>query len=137
MTRVQPVWGVAGWKQLSLPLLSDDEDGAVRWSFAIVALQRAGRVTLPPAARAALGGCGSPRMAVRGEVVLVRGGGAGRRVTVDGRGRVVVPCWLRDAAEPSGSILVAARSGGDAGPLVVLAPSRLLAGVADELVGEG
>jgi hypothetical protein len=75
-------------------------------------------------------------MAVRGEVLLVSGSGAGRRVMVDGRGRVVVPCWLRDAAEPSGSLLVAARSDGDDSPVVVLAPSRLLAGVADEWVGE-
>jgi hypothetical protein len=69
-------------------------------------------------------------------VVLLRCGGAGRHVVVDGRGRVVLPCWLRDVAEPAASLLVGARRGGDAGPLVLLASPRLLAGFADELVGE-
>ena len=89
-------------------------------------------MTLPPAARAAVEGCVALRVVTRGEVVLLRAGGAGRRVVVDGRGRVVVPCWLRDAA----SVLVGSRTGGGAGPVVVRAPPRLLAGLADELVGE-
>ena len=140
MTRLQPHWPSTTWRQLPLPHLWNDDDddggGANRWSFAIVALQRNGRVTLPAAARYALDGCASLRAVPRGEIVLVGPGAAGRPVTIDGRGRLVVPCWLRGAAEPAGSLLVGTRAMRDVEPIVLLAPPRLLAGFADALVGE-
>ena len=108
---------------------------ANRWSFAIVALERNGRVTLPAAARHALDECASLRAVARGEIVLVGPGAAGRPVTIDGRGRLVVPCWLRGAAEPAGSLLVGTRAMRDVEPIALLAPPRLLAGFADALVG--
>jgi hypothetical protein len=76
-------------------------------------------------------------MSTRGEVVVLRGGGGGRPVTLDGRGRVVVPRWLAEAAEPAAGVLVATRSADEGGPVVVLAPPRVLVGVMSGLVGEG
>jgi hypothetical protein len=51
VTRPWPDWFPERWTQLSLPqLLDDDEDvgGTRKWSFAIVAIEHTGRVTLPP-----------------------------------------------------------------------------------------
>ena len=136
--RPEPQWLPTVWTQLPFPRFLDEDvaDGADRWCFAIVVLERAGRVRLPPAARAAIGECASLRASTRGEVVLLRGGGGGRAVTIDGRGRLVVPCWLRDAAGPAMSLVIGTRRELDDEPIVLLAPPRLLAGFADALVGE-
>jgi hypothetical protein len=66
---------------------------------------------------------------------VLRGGGGGRAVALDGRGRIVVPRWLRAAAEPDEALLVGTGTAKD-GPVVLLAPVRLLGGFADALVGE-
>lgn len=135
--RLESQWLPTVWTQLPFPRFLDDvTDGAERWSFAVVALERAGRVRLPPAARAAVGECASLRASTRGDVVVLRGGGAGRPVMIDGRGRLVVPCWLRDAAGPAASLLIGTRTEPDDEPIVLLAPPRLLAGFADALMGE-
>jgi hypothetical protein len=55
-------------------------------------------------------------------------------MAVDGRGRVVVPMWLRRAAAPSSSVLVGVRRG--EAPMVVVAPTGVLDGLAEGLVGE-
>jgi hypothetical protein len=138
VTRPRPDWFPERWTQLSLPQLLDDEDVNVagRWSFAIVTIERTGRVVLPAAARAALDGRGSLRLSARGEVALLRDGGGGRAAAVDSRGRLVVPCWLRDAAEPDGSLLVGTGTDHDGGPVVLFALPRLLDGFADSMVGE-
>ncbi len=139
VTGLQPQWLPAVWGQPSFPRFLDDDDGsdaAGRWSFAIVALERDGRVTLPLAARAVVGAWESPRALTRGEFVLLRPGAAGRPVRIGGRGRLMVPCWLRDAAGSAASLLIGTRTEPDDEPVVLLAPTRLLAGFADALVGE-
>jgi hypothetical protein len=136
VTRLQPQWLPAVWTQLPFPRFLDDDEGsdaAGHWSFAIVALERDGRVALPPSARAVVAACASPRALTRGEFVL-RPGDAGRPVRIDGRG-LLVPCWLRDAAGPAASLSVGTRREPDDEPVVLLAPPRLLAGFADALVG--
>lgn len=69
------------------------------WVWAVVTPERTGRLGLPPAASAALGaGAG---VAVRAAAVchsdtlVVRRAGAGRAVTVDGRGRMYLPVAMR------------------------------------------
>jgi bifunctional DNA-binding transcriptional regulator/antitoxin component of YhaV-PrlF toxin-antitoxin module len=138
VTRPRPDWFPERWTQLPLPRLLDDEDVNVagRWSFAIVTIGHSGRVTLPAEVRALIDGRESLRLSARGEVALLRDGGGGRAVAVDGRGRMVVPYWLRDATEPDGSLLVGTGTGNDGGPVVLLAPARLLGGFADSMVGE-
>ncbi len=127
-----------GWTQLRLPRLLDDDpvDGASRWSFAIVTVERTGRVTLPAAARAAMKPCVTLRLSTRGEVVVLLNGGAGRTVALDGRGRLVVPRWLAEAADPAAGLLVATHIDHDGAPVMVLAPPRLLVGMVEALVGE-
>ena len=139
VTRLWPYRTPELWTQLPLPRLFGDEDDvgdALRWSFAIVTIERAGRVTLPAVARTAVEGPVVLRLSSRGEVALLRDGGGGRPVAVDGRGRVVVPCWLRDAADPTGSLLVGTGTGPDGEPVVLFAPLRLLCGFADAMVGD-
>jgi hypothetical protein len=71
-----------------------------------VTIERSGWVTLLAVARGAFEGRGSLRLSSRGEVAVLRCGGGGRPVVVGGRDRIVVPCWLRDASGPEGSLLV-------------------------------
>jgi hypothetical protein len=138
MTGRTPQWFPDRWTQLRLPRLFDDDeaDGADRWSFAIVALDGHGRMALPAATRAVFADATSLRVSTRGDAVVVRRHGPGHRVAVDGRGRIVVPRWLRDAAEPTRSVLVATRSDGPLEPLALVAPTRVLHGWADTVVGE-
>lgn len=139
MTRLMPQWFPEVWTQLPLPQLGDSDDeglgGLDRWSFAIVGLEVNGRLRLPATAHRAFAGSGSLWMSMAGEAVLIRSDGTGRAVNIDERGRLCVPCWFRDATGPARLVLVAARTAGDADPVVVLAPPRLLAGFADALVG--
>jgi len=114
----------------------------------VVGVDPGGRVRLPPPARRALGaetGGVIARAAARGAVLVVRASGdvAGVPVAVDGRGRVSLPAWWRRACA-GGACAVATRTGtgeaaGDAageGALVMLAPTGVLDGLADVLVGE-
>jgi DNA-binding transcriptional regulator/RsmH inhibitor MraZ len=108
-----------------------------RWSWAVVRVDSAGRVGLPPAARQMLGAgtAGVTAKAVsRGPVLVVRPGAVGAPITVDRRGRLSVPVWWRRMCVPAGAVAVATRSGD--GPLVVVAPTGVLDGLADVLVGE-
>lgn len=133
VTRLRPEWFPEPWTQLSLPGLVDgEEDAGVagRWSFAIVSLGRSGRLTLPTSARVAMAD-GVLRLSTRIEVVVLRRGGAGRAVTIGNRCRIVVPCWLRDAAAPDGAVLVGVGAESDGEPVVLLASTRLLSGFAD------
>lgn len=117
----------------------------VRWAWAVVGVDPGGRVRLPPAARRVLGAetGGVTALAVaRGAVLVVRadhsGDGAGVSLSVDGRGRVSLPVWWRRACT-GGACAVATRAGAGAtgeGALVVLAPTGVLDGLADVLVGE-
>jgi hypothetical protein len=140
VTRLRLDWFPERWTQLPLPRLLEDDDedagGPGRWSFAIVTIECTGRVTLTAEARAAFEVPASLRLSARGEVALVRRGGGGRPVTVDGRGRFVVPFWLRDAAEPDGSLPAATGNALDGEAVVLRVPPRLLCGFADAMVGE-
>lgn len=139
VTRLRAHWFPELWTQLPLPrLFDDDEDagGSGRWSFAIVTIERSGRVTLPAVARAAIEGRVSLRLLSRGEVALLRCGGGGRPVALDGRGRIVVPCWLRGVTDLEGSLLVGTGTECDGEPVVLLAPPCLLSGFADAMVGD-
>jgi hypothetical protein len=117
-----------------------------RWSWAVVALDPEGRVGLPWAARRALGAAAgtamTARAVARGAVLVLRadpdGAGAGAVLALDGRGRVRLPLWWRRACA-SGACAVATRAGTAAvaeASLVVLAPTGVLDGLADVLVGE-
>jgi hypothetical protein len=119
---------------------------AARWSWAVMTLDPEGRVGLPWAARQALGsGAGTGvtvRALARGAVLVLRAdpddAGAGAPLIVDGRGRVPLPVWWRRACT-GGACAVATRSGAEAAgeaALVVLAPTVVLDGLADVLVGE-
>jgi DNA-binding transcriptional regulator/RsmH inhibitor MraZ len=130
---------VESWAQLPLPRLFDDVEPSVpeRWSFAVVTVEPSGRVTLPTGVRDRFAQSAVVRAAAAAEVVVLSTTGAGRRVRVDGRGRVVVPCWLRDAIGPSGALVIGACRGDGCDAMVLLAPARLLCRWADALVGEG
>ena len=80
-----------------------------RWRYWVVAVERIGRVTLPADVRRVLG-AGDFVSALTGDLVLLlRRTGVGARLSMDSRGRVVLPAWLRQTARSSGSVLVAAR----------------------------
>jgi DNA-binding transcriptional regulator/RsmH inhibitor MraZ len=114
--------------------LSLDPDPS-EWAWAVVRLDPKGRLALPLGARIALGPHGMERIEVRGvchRVALVLSpDGAGAAMTIDGRGRLCVPVWLRRGS--TSSVLVGANH---ATSLVVVAPTAVLDGLGDVLVGE-
>lgn len=107
-----------------------------RWSWAIVALERSGRLLLPADARQVLGARPAESVEVVGvyqrNVLVVRPQGVGRRLTVDRRGRFCVPVWMRRRS--ASSLLVGVRSGDRT---VVLAAPAILDSIGDVLVGAG
>lgn len=108
--------------------------GPSPWAWAVVRLDPKGRVVLPADARLALGAPPGRQSSVRGmchRVALVLSpDGAGVAMTVDSRGRLVVPAWLRRG--PGSSVVVGTRHD----PLVVVvAPTYVLDGLGDVLVG--
>ncbi|MBI1843825.1 MAG: hypothetical protein HYR89_04345 [Actinobacteria bacterium] len=122
-----------------------DERHALRWRQWIVGVEPIGRVTLPVEARAVLGadgvdadGAGADgvvRALCRDLTLVLRGGGAGASLAVDGRGRLFLSAWLRRATVSSGSVLVAFRCVGQ--PMVVLAATGVLDAMVDGVAGEG
>jgi hypothetical protein len=124
----------------ALALLRDAGQGPPpggQWSWAVVAVEATGRVRVSPAARQALGagpGGVTVRCVSRGAVLVVRSGGGGAPMVVDGRGRLSLPVWWRRVCVPTGAVAVATRAGEC--PLVVLAPTGVLDGLAEVLVGE-
>lgn len=62
---------------------------------------------------------------------MLRVEGRGRRITVDRRGRLYVPAWLRQGARTW--LLVGTQA---AASIVVVAPRSLLDGLGDRLLGE-
>ncbi len=75
------------------------DPGPSPWAWAIVRLDPKGRVVLPPDARLALGVPSGMQTSVHGichRVALVLSpDGAGAAMTVDSRGRLGLPTWLR------------------------------------------
>lgn len=106
-----------------------------RWEWAIVRVDPKGRVVLPAEARLALGATPGGRSAVRGvchRVALVLSpDGAGAAMSVDARGRLRIPEWLRQG--PPTSMVVGTRGGT---PVVVVAWTTVLDGLGDLLLGQ-
>jgi hypothetical protein len=105
-----------------------------RWQHWVIEMERTGRVTLPAAARCVAEGLTVLRATSRDDALVLRRDGLGAPTQLDGRGRLLVPVWLRRAAERTRSVLVAARRPDAA--VVVIAPTSVLDGAVDELCGE-
>jgi bifunctional DNA-binding transcriptional regulator/antitoxin component of YhaV-PrlF toxin-antitoxin module len=105
-----------------------------RWRHWVVEVERTGRVTLPSAARRIADGLTSVRALSGDDALVLRRDGLGAATTLDGRGRLLLPVWLRRVAAPAGSVLVAARRP-DA-PVVVIAPVGALDALVDALCRE-
>jgi hypothetical protein len=98
----------------------------------VARIDPAGRIRLSPAARAALCvgvGTTAEVSGICHRVALVLGAD-GASLPVDARGRLLLPEWLRHAAP---AVLVGTRAG--VSPPVVIAPSTVLDGFADVLLG--
>lgn len=114
--------------------------GGSRWRWHIATVEDVGRIVLPVPARRALGLRSGNALEIRGRshrvaLILRRSGddGGGVPMGVDGRGRLSLPAWLRQATAASGSVLV----GTCADPvLVVVTPVGVLDGLGSRLVGE-
>jgi hypothetical protein len=105
-----------------------------RWRHWVADLEATGRITLPLGARLVADERVPIRAVSRGIMLVLRSGGVGAPVRVDGRGRMALPAWLRRMSEPTGSVLVAARHPEPS--VVVLAPTGVLDSLIDEVVGE-
>lgn len=95
----------------------------------------AGRLQLPPAARRALVGEADAAVevdgVVRGDTLVLRPDAVdGRSVTVDGRGRIYLPAWLR--RHPG--FLVGTHHLVDGGVAVVVVPAVLFDAIGDRLL---
>jgi hypothetical protein len=119
----------------ALSLLCERDGGrhVPQWRHWVVGVEPTGRITLPPGARRVLGSESSAQAVSRGGMVLHRGG-VGASLPIDGRGRLILPAWLRGAARSSGSVLVAARAA--CAPAVVLATTDLLEDLVSHVVAE-
>jgi hypothetical protein len=102
------------------------------WEWTVARVGPSGRIRLSDAARNALGAVDRAipvAVKARGDALLVcPSPAAGRPRTVDARGRLYVPTWLRTNT----ALLVGART---ADRLVVLTPTRLLDALGERLVG--
>jgi DNA-binding transcriptional regulator/RsmH inhibitor MraZ len=119
---------------LSLLREWDGDRTAPQWRYQDVAVEQSGRITLPPEARHVLGTESFALAATRGGMLVLHDHGAGASLAIDGRGRLILPAWLRAASRSSGSVLVAARAAGL--PAVVLAPADVLDGLLSHVVAE-
>jgi hypothetical protein len=114
--------------------LADDAPSS-RWRWSIVGLERIGRIRLPAVARAVLDAAPGGHLRGRSDrtALALRKDGSGAAVTMDGRGRVVVPMWLRRASAEAGVLLV----GACVDPaVVVVVPVAVLDRIGDLLIGE-
>ncbi len=105
-----------------------------RWGWSIVTVEKTGRISLPTAARSALGvedGHGAFAGICHATSLVLRPGGPESRNTfrADGRGRLQIPVWLRRHDPPA--LLVGALV--DQG-VVVIASTSLLDDVGDGLL---
>lgn len=106
-----------------------------RWAWAIARLEPTGRLVLPVEARAALDVRAGHRTPVRGvchrvALVLLLDD-AGAAFVVDGRGRLLIPAWLRTGT--ASEVVVGTRNDSS---LVVIAPTTTLDTLGDVLSGE-
>jgi len=120
---------------LSLLRELDGERRVPQWRHWIVGVEPIGRITLPADARQELGVEALVKAVSRDLMLVLRRGGVGASLPVDRRGRLVLPAWLRQMTQSSGSVLVAARSA--ATPTVVVSSAGVLDGLLDHIAGEG
>ena len=118
----------------TLPDLTGPPVAASPWRWAAAEPEPSGRLLLPPAARGALGIDGdrttSVSGVVRGDTLVLRPQHAdGRALTVDGRGRLYLPVWLR---RHSGFLIGTHATADD--PAVVIVPASLFDAVGDQLL---
>lgn len=119
-----------------LPDLTGPPLEASPWRWGGAEPDPGGRVQLPPAARRALVGDADAAVevdgVVRGDTLVLRPAPvAGRSMTVDARGRIYLPQWLR--RHPS--FLVGTHHHDDAGEVaVVVVPATLFDVVGDRLL---
>ena len=120
----------------ALSLLCERDGGrhVPQWRHWVVGAEPTGRITLPPGARQVLGSESSAQAVSRGGMLVLHHGGVGASLPIDGRGRLILPAWLRGAARSSGSVLVAARAAST--PAVVLATTDLLEDLVSHVVAE-
>jgi DNA-binding transcriptional regulator/RsmH inhibitor MraZ len=97
-------------------------------------VEQSGRITLPPEARHVFGTQSFALAATRGGMLVLHDHGAGASLAIDGRGRLLLPAWLRAASRSSGSVPVAARAAGL--PAVVLTPTDVLDDLLSHVVAE-
>ena len=100
----------------------------------MLGLDSAGRLSLPSDARQLCDGAASVQASSYGAAVVLCRDGAGAPLSVDRRGRVQLPTWLRREVASAGAVFVAARRP-DAS-VVVITPATGLDALADALVGE-
>ena len=119
-----------------LPDLTGPPVARSLWRWSAAEPEPSGRLLLPAAARRALGANSTEARAVtgiaRGDSLVLRpkaAGGSGRAMTIDGRGRVYLPVWLR--RHPG--FLIGTRTGPD-DPTVVVVPASLLDAIGEQLV---
>jgi hypothetical protein len=105
-----------------------------QWRHWVVGVEPPGRITLPPGARQVLGSGSSAQAVSRGGCLVLHRGGVGASLPIDGRGRLIMPAWLRGLARSSGSVLVAARAAST--PAVVLVTTDVLEDLVSHFVAE-
>ena len=113
--------------------LGDDPDRS-GWSWAVVTLERSGRLLLPVEARTALDARPGNSVDVSGvchrDTLVARTNGDGRTMTIDRRGRLYVPAWLRRG--DTSSLVVGTRH---ADRTVVIVATAIFDSIGDVLIG--
>lgn len=118
----------------ALPDLTGPTVAASQWRWAAAEPEPSGRLLLPSAARRCLVADSSQARSVSGVVrgdtlVLRTGAGNGRSMTVDRRGRLYLPVWLRRHH----GFLIGTHTAPD-DPAVVIVPAALFDAVGDQLL---
>lgn len=118
----------------ALPDLTGPPLPASRWQWSAAEPEPSGRLLLPGAARRVLGAEAAVvhpvSGVVRGDTLVLRPNAVnGRSMTVDGRGRVYLPVWLR--RHPG--FLIGTHATAD-DPAVVIVPATLFDAVGDQIL---
>ena len=118
----------------ALPDLTGPPVAASPWRWSAAEPEPSGRLLLPSAARCCLAADSSEARSVsgvvRGDTLVLRpGAGNGRSMTVDSRGRIYLPVWLR---RHPGFLIGTHTLPAD--PAVVIVPAALFDAMGDQLL---
>lgn len=118
-----------------LPALTGEPVARSQWRWSAAEPEPSGRLLLPAAARRALGADATEARVVsgvvRGDTMVLRPGTtSGRAMTVDVRGRIYLPVWLRRHR----GFLIGTHSIPD-DHAVVIVPAALFDSIGDQLLG--